>query len=1799
MAADEAAATLAAEATAEAARVAAEAAAAEAEALAALRAEAARLAESVRADEEARVAAEAAAAEEVARAEAGRIAEEALASETARRAEQARLAETQRDDDERLQVEREAAGLAAESLRAEASRLVAGASQDAERVAAVARVLDMPVDRIIDDEADEDVLDEPFAVPSATDEVSDPAFAPPEFRAAPEGTAEIVPNDLETATDYGRDPDSASEAVGSPEVLVQRSSLTYTPPTDAHAAWLAAVGLIAHEGRRVGGAAGARLIVASANLRYRQVGDAAGARGLLDEVSVPLRDLRWWEERAGVLEALGDAEGFAAASAEIAASRTGEGAVDAWIRSAATALPDVVVARLLQAHAAEGDDTRILHGLMATLAGVDAARLADILGRIAATLPPEAAGVLYVEQGRVLADQLDRVEDAAGAWQLALAANPADNEAFAGLESWYRGNGDDAALASLYLSEGERLAATSANADAALWFSRAARLFRGPLHDDTGAAQAWQRALAATPGALELRHEYSVFLADTGQYAALADSLRAELETTEESARSFLEYRLGRLYEDRLGQTDEALACYRRAAADRAAAPAAEAVLRMLQERKEWAELVAFLEERLGRLDDPSLSVTVLYRMGEICEGPMGAQEQSRKHYERILDVAPGYLPALEGLERVYTRLRAWADLAALYEQRALLADDPQQIAVHRQRAGSVYEVRLDDLDRARDQYRLALDACPDFLPSLDAYTRSLELIEDWAGLGRALKNAAAATRDANETVSLYYRAGRVLADRTDDAAGAMLCLRRSLEFSPGFLPAVLLLKDLAIRQGDWAEFARVERGQADSGDDIERRHWRLLAAAEAGLRASDTDPGLTAAEVLREDPTHAAAGDLAERLALSASNVPVLVDLYLKRAALAGDPTVRARLGVRVAEIAVESGDAESLRRGLGEVLAAGEASDRPLLTLARGALRVGLPDDALHALSEADQTRDFASARLRNEQLGDATGAEQVLSERLAEGDAAAAAYLLRHTADPGLRARAHLYFASGLEGPAATGHALLAAPLLAAAGDSEGAIAAWKRAFDASPRPGGAFDALRSAALAATDADALGALYAALDEGAREGLGDDLLTLGDHAGAVAFFRERLAAAPDDLAWSVRLEQALAANGDWTGVFDVLTARMQHASAALRDETGARCRWVLSDKLTDSDNAWDFYKRLHAEAPGDVDVLEALARISAARGELELAAGFLEQLTAAAPSPEDAGRYQRRVADAMRTSGRPEEARAAYLRALDFVPQDEEALDGLLLLAESAQDWSAMIQVLGRKAALAELHDQILLLSTIAQIWEERIGDKAVAADSWRKVLDVAHEDQAALRRLLHLSEEEQDWAGFVEYGQRLLPYAEASERTSLMRRIGVVLTEHMHRDDDAIRFLDSATTGPNADVTAAEVLERVYTSRGEWDRVVDTLLRRSRAETEAPKKAAALSRAAQVRLETLQDRNGAAALYAELLAVDPLNAEALPFRSEYLYEAGQLAQAVELFERQEALENARDMGDFDVQIEVSLYYYRFADALRRLGRTLDAVRQYERALELNPTHLPTLEAIGPMYMENREWAKAERVWRQILQLTGGHGNNEQLARVYANLGIVEYRLGQVDKARRRFVKALDLKPTDVFALKGYSTVLYAMNDWNNLLTVYNNIIFHTHDPADVIDAYLGKGWVLDTRLNLPDKAAQHYEKSLAFDPRQPVALLRLAEIALRREDWPEAATYADRGLQIPELKAPLRAALFLVRTIAYQAVGDGHAAGEAMHAALIADPTLVVAFENIPISNIDQIHGHLRERIQSGRL
>jgi tetratricopeptide (TPR) repeat protein len=213
----------------------------------------------------------------------------------------------------------------------------------------------------------------------------------------------------------------------------------------------------------------------------------------------------------------------------------------------------------------------------------------------------------------------------------------------------------------------------------------------------------------------------------------------------------------------------------------------------------------------------------------------------------------------------------------------------------------------------------------------------------------------------------------------------------------------------------------------------------------------------------------------------------------------------------------------------------------------------------------------------------------------------------------------------------------------------------------------------------------------------------------------------------------------------------------------------------------------------------------------------------------------------------------------------------------------------------------------------------------------------------------------------------------------------------------------------------------------------------------------------------------------------------------------------------------------------------------------------------------------------------------------LTGGQGDAKRLARVYACLGVVEHAQGQVDKAVRRFDKALQLQPNDIEALQGYAAVLFVKQDWNNLLITCNNIIHHASERQAFIDAYLMKGFVLDTHMSLADKAAQHYEKGLSFDASHPNSLMRIAELALRKEDWDRALSYAGRALAVGgDADATTTAYLQLISAIGYSRVGKPDEQQAAFEAAEM-HPELKIALKDAA-NDPTKLHEVLRQRLQS---
>lgn len=1607
----------------------------------------------------------------------------------------------------------------------------------------------------------------------APEEIAAPAgpkASPAPARLRLMGGIERVPTD-EVATDAL----SGEDGLPDDELAETLSDKPKAPPTprrpwtprDERGRWKDAVTVIEAAAQEASGAEQAALLLEAARIRRDRIGDLPGAVALINAAtSVGGSGPDIEELRAETASRAEDPQTAADALAVRAGQLDGPAAAEAWQAAAMLArhrlnAPEVAEQQLREAVAADPNDYASLSLLRDQLSEKGREReRAEVLGKISAVATGRVAAEAWWELGR-LHHRLGEEEQARAAYRSGRDADPSHGPCFLALQALAVAAADDAALGELYLEEAHR----EGQNEGAWWLLEAARAFvDGDDHDRAGAAFA-AAVEAGHPFARREQQAWALSREDNDAYLA---SMAAELEADPDStARPFTLYRYGRALEAK-GEFSEAVTAFREVVSlDPAAGPAAEATARAQQGAGQHEELLAFWEERLAGTEDQDLKRSLLLRMAETADAGLKDAARTRGYLERLLEDTPDHLPALHLGRRIYQRLGAWTDLAQTYERLATLETVGSSQAQHYARAGNVWRYRVEDKDQAREAYGKALALQPDHLIALDEQVDLLEDLGDHQAQAEVLRSAADAVSSDADKVRLAYHAGQVWLDALGDTERAGEAFRHCLRFDPDFLPALSRLKEVAARTGEGAETYRLYLQQAQGLDDPAARHWRLLAAADLASDLNGGDPSRDLGAILEQDPAHPGALAAQELRMLAIGAKVGLLNLYRQALHGAAEGPDRASLLVRIAHLFESLGDASGVQGPLAEAVETGDEST-PFRALARLAEGQRLWPEAATALQKSGSHNDrLERARLLAQRLGRHDEAleiyESLLSEeQAAVGAALGAAALAQKVGRPELLLQAHATLAERGESESVrAAHALWSAQLAEAAGKHDESLRLYRLALDLRPTSATAFEGARRLLADKADSDGLSEIWKTYRPADLHGRALDLERTGELQGVVALWEQEVASRPEDVSALVRLEQARTAVEDWPGVYATVSRRAALVTdPEVRATTDAKRRWLLANKLSDTDDAWELYRGLHEESPEDRDVLSALAGIALARGETRVAIGYLETLAEGATDPGEAAQLRVRTAEVHRAADATDDARQAYLDALDHRPSHQPALDGLKELATEAKDWPGLLAILQREAGLFEGEAKVASLVNIAETTASHLGDPKLTMDAWRAVLEVDPDHVPSLTALVALSRSEKDWPGFVQQGSTLAELLDGSEKTALLAQIGVISADQLGRDDGPEFWERAITEGP-ANLEAADRLEAHYRSKRDGSNAVRVLTIHADAVDDPKERGRLLADAAELELEGRADRDEVARIYQRAVEADPDESRALRFLTEHLYSAARYGEALPLFERlAPTVEDGQDLDDFDVCMEMSSFYYRLAKLQVDAGRGDEALPNAKKALKFNPQHQPTLQVVAPLYVANENWKEANAALKKLLQLTGGQGDKATMADIYAQLGEVERALGVPKKASRHFAKALDLMPKHPRALRGMARLFEDEENWSSALDRYNDIIINSKSPEDVTAAYLVKGRILDERLNRPDKAAQHYMKSIAYDANQPQVLIRLAELSLRRDDVEEAVGAARRGLELVS-SGTLRADLLACEAVARLRQGDAKRAEAAL--------------------------------------
>jgi Flp pilus assembly protein TadD len=192
------------------------------------------------------------------------------------------------------------------------------------------------------------------------------------------------------------------------------------------------------------------------------------------------------------------------------------------------------------------------------------------------------------------------------------------------------------------------------------------------------------------------------------------------------------------------------------------------------------------------------------------------------------------------------------------------------------------------------------------------------------------------------------------------------------------------------------------------------------------------------------------------------------------------------------------------------------------------------------------------------------------------------------------------------------------------------------------------------------------------------------------------------------------------------------------------------------------------------------------------------------------------------------------------------------------------------------------------------------------------------------------------------------------------------------------------------------------------------------------------------------------------------------------------------------------ARDPDEFSA-------HFNLAAALQSLGRRDEAIEQYRRALEIEPSHPTARNGLATVYLEEGRVTEAIRELTRVLEIDPDHVHARyNLARAWLSKG----ELGRAERELRRILRGA---PDDLESLYSLGYVLARRARLGEATAVYERALSLAPDDAET-HATLGHLLAAQGQLR---EAAGHYEIALRLDPDLEEAREALAQVRAGLEE------------------------------------------------------------------------------------
>ncbi len=580
--------------------------------------------------------------------------------------------------------------------------------------------------------------------------------------------------------------------------------------------------------------------------------------------------------------------------------------------------------------------------------------------------------------------------------------------------------------------------------------------------------------------------------------------------------------------------------------------------------------------------------------------------------------------------------------------------------------------------------------------------------------------------------------------------------------------------------------------------------------------------------------------------------------------------------------------------------------------------------------------------------------------------------------------------------------------------------------------------------------------------------------------------------------------------AEQNWTALLELqeLQARSQ-PSGRRRLQALLGVADTQEERLGDEQRAFVVLCEALSEAGDQPELVEILERVERLGEAPERAERLMEAYKTTVDHILDSD-IQLRVylsmgAVSLQRLGRLDIARDVYEKVVDTAPAQcgvGEALESIYLRQNAYVELASLLERRADREVSPGARDQILVRA--GEIHRTVLDDVEGAMGLYERLSAEAQSDAQVQDVLESLYEKTERYRELAALLNRRLISLDGTRKVGTHLRLGRLYGEQLDDPEEGLKHLGAALRldpehamgseelnryleDPNMRLRVAHILEPIFVSVGDWERLVKICEIKLAESTDEAERIQSLLRIAQIQEEQLEDLDGAFAGYARVFEEVPTDK----------YTRGQLTRIAGVIGKQEALaellthhlENDA-AGD---ESEDTLELARAAADLWSLSvRKHDrAVPLYGRIITARPDATEAFAAMEQALVAGEMWRElVDTYWSAVDAATDSARQIDLLGRI---AGVAVQKLEDLEEAVRAFRAAIDIDPDHEMARDQLEMLLERAERWDDLLEQLHERRDRAASPADQRAASIRMGLVQSGPLEAMDDAIDTFSAVL----------------------------------------------------------------------------------------------------------